>query len=111
MGPASSCVLLMGSMPLRLTSPRVGRRPTRLVAEAGERIDWPVSLPVPTLPKLAAIAAAGMAVRIMRGESPARIPIQSFQKTKLMLNPAAIRAAGLTIPESVRKLNPEMIGN
>ena len=45
-------------MPRRLTSPRVGRMPTRLLAEAGERIDWPVSLPVPASPNPAAIAAA-----------------------------------------------------
>jgi hypothetical protein len=30
--------------------------PTRLLAEAGERIDWPVSLPVPNTAKFAAIA-------------------------------------------------------
>ncbi len=58
MGPASSCVVLMGRMPLRLTRPRVGRMPTKLAADAGDRIDWPVSLPVPRMPKLAAMAAA-----------------------------------------------------
>ena len=39
MGPASSCVLLMGRIPLRLTRPRVGRMPTKLVADAGDRVD------------------------------------------------------------------------
>src|SRR5215212_238679 len=43
--------------PSRLTRPRVGRSPTRLCADAGDRIDWPVSLPVPRTAKLAAIAA------------------------------------------------------
>ena len=56
-------------------------------------------------------AAALMAVRILRGESPARIPIQSFTKTTLMINRAAARAVGLNIPQSVMKRNPEMIGN
>ena len=56
-GPISSCVALNGMMPSRLISPRVGRNPTRLVADAGERIDWPVSLPVPSTAKFAAIAA------------------------------------------------------
>ena len=55
--------------------------------------------------------AALVAVRIMRGESPARIPIQSFTKTTLMINRAAARAVGLNIPQSVMKRNPEMIGN
>src|SRR6185503_2460934 len=44
-------------MPSRLTRPRVGRRPTRLCAEAGDRIDCPVSLPVARTAKLAAMAA------------------------------------------------------
>src|SRR5262245_38965306 len=56
-GPAASCVVLNGIIPAGLTSPRVGRTPTRLLAEAGDRIDWPVSEPVPSTPKLAAIAA------------------------------------------------------
>jgi ABC-type uncharacterized transport system substrate-binding protein len=58
----------------------------------------------------AGMAAALIAVRIMRGESPARIPIQSFTKTKLVINSAAARAVGLHIPASVMRQNPEMIG-
>ena len=56
-GPISSCVELKGMMPSRLISPRVGRSPTMPVAEAGERIDCPVSLPVPSTAKFAAMAA------------------------------------------------------
>jgi ABC-type uncharacterized transport system substrate-binding protein len=56
--------------------------------------------------------AAGLfAVRIIRGENPAKIPIESFTKTTLVINPAAARAVGLNIPPSVMKRNPEMIGN
>jgi hypothetical protein len=55
-GPISSWVRLLGMTPARLTSPRVGRIPTRLFAEAGERIDWPVSLPVPSSAMFDAIA-------------------------------------------------------
>ena len=55
-------------------------------------------------------AAGLMAVRIMRGESPAKIPFQSFTKTKLLINAAAARAVGLHIPQSVMARNPEMIG-
>jgi len=36
-------------MPLRLTSPRVGRSPTRSQAEAGERTEFTVSDPRPTV--------------------------------------------------------------
>jgi ABC-type uncharacterized transport system substrate-binding protein len=56
-------------------------------------------------------AAGLVAVRIIRGESPARIPIQSFSKTNLIINRAAARAVGLNIPQSVMKRNPEIIGN
>src|SRR5258706_5931810 len=43
--------------PALLTRPGVGRRPTRWWAEGEERIDGPVSLPIPSTAKLAAIAA------------------------------------------------------
>src|SRR5262249_6351222 len=56
-------------------------------------------------------AAGHMALRIMRGESPARIPIQSFTKTRLLINREAARAVGLEIPQSILRRNPEMIGN
>src|SRR6516165_6906836 len=47
-----------GTMPSRLVSPIVDRIPTRLVWDDGPRIELPVSVPRPTAPKLAAIAAA-----------------------------------------------------
>ena len=37
--------------------PKVGRMPTQALADAGERVDCPVSEPVPIIPKVAAIAA------------------------------------------------------
>lgn len=47
---------------------------------------------------------ATLAVRILRGESPARIPIHALEGTKLMLNLPAAHAAGLTLP-------PDLINN
>src|SRR5687767_3050905 len=44
-------------MPLRLTKPTVGLIPTRLLAEAGERIELMVSVPTPINPKFAASPA------------------------------------------------------
>ena len=44
-------------MPLRLTAPTVGLMPTRLLAEAGDRIELTVSVPMPSSPKFAASAA------------------------------------------------------
>ncbi len=41
-------------MPVRLTKPNVGRMPTRLLADAGERIELIVSVPIPSSPKFAA---------------------------------------------------------
>jgi ABC-type uncharacterized transport system substrate-binding protein len=55
-------------------------------------------------------AAALLAVRIMRGESPAGIPFQSFTGTTLMINGPAAHAVGLNIPAQVLKRNPAMIG-
>ena len=42
--------------------------------------------------------AAAIAARVMRGESPAGIPIQPYTKTKLFINQAAARRCGLVIP-------------
>jgi ABC-type uncharacterized transport system substrate-binding protein len=46
-------------------------------------------------------AAAAMAVRIMRGEDPARIPIHSVSKTRLILNLPAAQAIGVQIPREL----------
>src|SRR6202011_964234 len=56
-GPMVSWVTETGTIPSRLISPVVGRMPTKLLAEDGERIDPPVSEPVPAAAKLAATAA------------------------------------------------------
>ena len=56
-GPSVSLDGLAGIMPKRLTSGRVGRRPTSAWTAAGPRIDPPVSSPMPTIPKLAAMPA------------------------------------------------------
>jgi len=56
-GPMVSCDGFAGSMPKRLTSGSVGRRPTSACTAAGPRIDPPVSSPSATSPKLAAAAA------------------------------------------------------
>jgi putative tryptophan/tyrosine transport system substrate-binding protein len=47
------------------------------------------------------VEAAHLAFRVMRGERPATIPIQPLRKNKIILNMAAARAIGLTIPESI----------
>jgi hypothetical protein len=44
-----------GNIPKRLTSGVVGRSPTRLFTAAGPRTDPPVSSPIPTVPKFAAV--------------------------------------------------------
>ena len=56
-GPPMSCVLDSGTMPVRLDSPCVPRKPTRLLCDAGMRIDPQVSLPMPAAAKFAATAA------------------------------------------------------
>jgi ABC-type uncharacterized transport system substrate-binding protein len=49
----------------------------------------------------AGVAAARLAVRVMRGESPASIPFEPASETKLIANVKAARAIGLRIPETV----------
>ena len=56
-GPSVSLEGLAGIIPWRLTRGTVGRRPTRLCTAAGPRMEPPVSSPMPTRPKFAAIPA------------------------------------------------------
>jgi ABC-type uncharacterized transport system substrate-binding protein len=52
---------------------------------------------------------AQLAARVIRGESPASIPLQPLTKTKTIVNLAAARAVGLVIPESVLKKADKVI--
>ncbi len=57
MGPMVSWKKTRQPTPWRLTRPGVLLTPTTLSKEAGKRIEPPQSVPSPTAPKLAAIAA------------------------------------------------------
>jgi hypothetical protein len=52
-----SCVALIGTMPVRLTSPIVGRSPTMPCAAEGETIEPEVSVPIVMAARPAAAAA------------------------------------------------------
>jgi len=54
--------------------------------------------------------AARLAVRVMRGEDPARIPILNYTRTRTVVNLNAARALGLSIPRSVAGRAQEVIG-
>jgi ABC-type uncharacterized transport system substrate-binding protein len=54
--------------------------------------------------------AAGLAARVMRGESPAVIPFVGFTETKLIVNPEAARAIGLDSPASIVAKADEVVG-
>jgi ABC-type uncharacterized transport system substrate-binding protein len=54
--------------------------------------------------------AAALAARVMRGESPAKIPFEGFAGTKLIVNLDAAKAAGLTPPADILKRADEIIG-
>ena len=54
--------------------------------------------------------AAALAARVMRGESPAAIPLSGFSGTRLIVNPGAARAAGLTLPPDLVARADQVIG-
>src|SRR6185312_12622131 len=56
-GPAVSCDAEIGMMPLRLQRPTVGLMPTMPQMLDGEMIEPSVSVPMPTVANVAAIAA------------------------------------------------------
>jgi len=53
--------------------------------------------------------AAALAARVMRGESPAAIPLVSFARTRLVVNPAAARALGLEPPAAILQKADEVV--
>jgi ABC-type uncharacterized transport system substrate-binding protein len=58
----------------------------------------------------AGIDAGLLAGRILRGESPAAIPIEPFAKTKIIVNPAGAQACGLAIPKTLLARADVIIG-
>jgi putative tryptophan/tyrosine transport system substrate-binding protein len=55
-------------------------------------------------------ASGAIAARVMRGESPATIPFVGYGKTKLVVNVAAARDAGLKTPADILAKADEVIG-
>ena len=53
--------------------------------------------------------AAQLAVRVMRGESPASIPFQPLSKNKTIVNLGAAQGAGLAIPETLLRKADKVI--
>jgi putative ABC transport system substrate-binding protein len=54
--------------------------------------------------------AAALAARVMRGASPAALPLIGFSKTRLIVNPGAAQAAGLTLPADLVARADQVIG-
>ena len=50
------------------------------------------------------VASAEITARILRGESPARIPFRIVEKLKYVFNPAAAATAGITLPPDLLQL-------
>lgn len=55
--------------------------------------------------------AAKLAIRVMRGENPASIPLEPLRKNRTIVNLPAARAVRLAIPESVLKEADQVIEN
>jgi putative ABC transport system substrate-binding protein len=55
--------------------------------------------------------AALLAIRVMRGESPAKMPFVPVRKTRLIVNRTAARVCGLTLPPAVLQRAQEVIGH
>jgi anti-anti-sigma factor len=54
--------------------------------------------------------AGKVAARVMRGESPSRIPFIGFSGTKLLVNPSAAQEVGVTIPDAIVARADEVVG-
>jgi len=54
--------------------------------------------------------SAALAVRVMRGERPATLAFQNVSRTRLIVNPAAARRIGLTLPPDLVSQAAEIVG-
>lgn len=54
--------------------------------------------------------AGGLAARVLRGEAPAKIPLQSMKTSKLILNLEAARKCRLEFSEELRKSAARIVG-
>ena len=54
--------------------------------------------------------AAHLAARIMRGESPGKIPLEDFGKTRLMVNLDAARALDISLPPGLVRSAKDVLG-
>jgi ABC-type uncharacterized transport system substrate-binding protein len=55
------------------------------------------------------VASARLAMRVLNGEDPAQIPFEPVSRTRFIVNLAAARQLGITIPESLVKSADEVI--
>ncbi len=55
-------------------------------------------------------SAGGLAARVIRGESPAKIPLSAMKKNRLLINLEAARECGVTIPPELVKAAEVVIG-
>ena len=55
-------------------------------------------------------ASGAMVARVIRGESPARMPFVGFSGTKLMINSSAARELGVTVPQAILSKADTIIG-
>ena len=56
------------------------------------------------------IGCGTLAARILKGESPADIPVVKIEMTELYLNPKAAEQMGITIPASILARATRIVG-
>jgi putative ABC transport system substrate-binding protein len=54
--------------------------------------------------------AGELAARVIRGESPANIPLKQSTRSKLVINLDAAKSLGLTIPSDLIKAADDVVG-
>jgi ABC-type uncharacterized transport system substrate-binding protein len=93
--------LTAASFPAMARAARLARMP--LFASQGSQARAGAPVVVSRDYHEAGVETAVLIARVIRGESPAKLPIETFSKTKLILNPAAAQTLGLRLPDALLK--------
>jgi len=77
--------------------------------QSEDHVDKGVLLGVTVDPRAVGRLAGEKAVRVLRGATPASIPIEALKTSQVMVNLKTAKASGIDVPADVRKMATRLV--